>query len=319
MKEIGGYIEFETYRGKMLHDDGIKLNCGRNCLAYLILARNIKKLVLPYFMCDTVFDVCREYGVSMRFYHVNASFQPEDCEPAEDEWLYLMSFYGQMTSEQLQSYVNTYERVIVDFTHDYFAQPVFGADTIYTCRKFFGVPDGAVLYTDAQLPETELETDESFDRIRYLLGRFERTASEFYGESVSNNESFINSPIKKMSRLTENLLRGIDYEQAKKRRTENFAYLNDRLKDKNQLKLRLSEGAFAYPLMVDNGENLKKKLIAKKIYIPTLWPNVLDDMDEDTLEYRMANNILPLPCDHRYTVDDMEYVLNCIRGSELSD
>ena len=44
MKEIGGYIELDTYTGKMLHSDGIKLNCGRNALEYIIKAKNIKKL-----------------------------------------------------------------------------------------------------------------------------------------------------------------------------------------------------------------------------------------------------------------------------------
>lgn len=28
MKEIGGYIEVEYYKGKMLYDDGVKINCG---------------------------------------------------------------------------------------------------------------------------------------------------------------------------------------------------------------------------------------------------------------------------------------------------
>ena len=35
MKEIGGYIEFDTYHLPMLHDEAIALNCGRNDLAYL--------------------------------------------------------------------------------------------------------------------------------------------------------------------------------------------------------------------------------------------------------------------------------------------
>ena len=43
MREIGGYIELDTYTGKMLYDDGIKLNCGRNALQYLIKAKKIKK------------------------------------------------------------------------------------------------------------------------------------------------------------------------------------------------------------------------------------------------------------------------------------
>lgn len=45
MKEIGGYIELDRYNGKMLHDDGILLNCGRNALEYIIKAKNIKKIL----------------------------------------------------------------------------------------------------------------------------------------------------------------------------------------------------------------------------------------------------------------------------------
>lgn len=43
MREIGGYIELDTYSGHILHNDGIKLNCGRNALSYLIKAKGIKK------------------------------------------------------------------------------------------------------------------------------------------------------------------------------------------------------------------------------------------------------------------------------------
>ena len=42
MKEYGGYIELDTYRLPMLHEGSIALNCGRNCLAYLIIAKRIK-------------------------------------------------------------------------------------------------------------------------------------------------------------------------------------------------------------------------------------------------------------------------------------
>ena len=39
MREIGGYIELDTYRDQMLHEDGILLNSGRGCLWYLLKAR----------------------------------------------------------------------------------------------------------------------------------------------------------------------------------------------------------------------------------------------------------------------------------------
>ena len=35
----------------------------------------------------------------------------------------------------------------------FYAKPIHGNDTFYTCRKFFGVPDGAYLYTDKLLDE----------------------------------------------------------------------------------------------------------------------------------------------------------------------
>ena len=60
MKEIGGYFELDRYRLPMLHEEALALNCGRNCLSYLIEARNIKKILLPYFMCNVVSDTCKK-------------------------------------------------------------------------------------------------------------------------------------------------------------------------------------------------------------------------------------------------------------------
>lgn len=312
MREIGGYIEFETYHGQMLHSDGIKLNCGRNCLAYLILAKQIKKIALPFFMCDSIFNVCKKYGLEIRYYHINANFQLENIELANDEWLYLMSFYGQLTTEKIERYVQQYKRVIVDFSHDYFHEPISGADTLYTCRKFFGVPDGAILYTDAEHLQIDIEQDESFERIHYLIGRYERSASEFYSESVANNMFFVNEPIKWMSKLTENLLHGINYERIKQQRTANFIYLHEKLTAINELKLRIVDGAYAYPLMVEHGAELKKQLIEHNVFVPTLWPNVLRDMKETDLEYHIVKDILPLPCDQRYSQEDMQHIINLI-------
>lgn len=313
MKEYGGYIELDTYRLPMLHEGAIPLNCGRNCLAYIIEARKIKKLLLPYFMCDSVFELCKKYGVKISFYHVNEKFIPQNVTLESDTWLYVMNYYGQLDSEYLSAIKAKYERVIVDNAQAYFQMPVEKEDTLYTCRKFFGVADGAFLYTDAIIGE-DLPIDESFERMHFLLGRYERTASEFYSDSVANNEFFNNEPIKRMSKLTLNLLHGIEYEFVKQRRTENFRLYNENLNAINQLELREVEGAFAYPLLIDNGMEVRKFLQKQKIYIPTLWPNVLNDMPKDSLEYRLAGNILPLPCDQRYDEDDIRKIFEIIKG-----
>ena len=310
MRELGGYIEFEHYHGRMPHEDAIALNCGRNCLAYLFKSRGIKKLKVPYFICNSIFNVCDREGVEKIYYHIDSSFRPDaDLALEADEWLYLVNLYGQISNEEIKAYVNKYGRVIVDQANDYFAEPIPGVDTFYTCRKWYGVADGAFLYTDKPLAE-EFPQDVSFDRMEFLLGRFERTANEFYSGYNANNKYFTDQPIKWMSKLTRNLLCGIDYTFVEQRRRENYVYLHERLGSVNQLNLK--PAAFMYPLMIENGAALRKKLQAEKIYIPTLWPTVFEVAEADSLEYKMAENILPLPIDQRYGIDDMQYMIDKI-------
>lgn len=311
MKEIGGYIELDTCRHAMLHKDAILLNCGRNALAYLLEARSIKKLYLPYFLCDSVANVCKKYGVEVAFYHIGENWLPKDLVIDEDTWLYIVNFYGQITREDLARLAAAYRNIIIDNAQAYFDAPLTNVDTLYTCRKFFGVSDGAVLYTNSKL-ERRLEIDESFNRIHYVLGCYERTASEFYEEAAQNNDIFDNEEIKEMSKLTKNLLRSIDYEYVKQIRTNNFAYLHEKLRTVNKINVRLIEGAFMYPLLIDDGMKIRKQLQQMKIYIPTLWPNVLKECEPDTLEYKFAADILPLPIDQRYGIEDMEYICKLI-------
>ncbi|WP_443685618.1 hypothetical protein [Phascolarctobacterium succinatutens] len=311
MKEIGGYIELDTCRHAMLHEDAILLNCGRNALAYLLETKGIKKLYLPYFLCDSVANVCKKYGVEVAFYHIGENWLPKDLVIDGDAWLYIVNFYGQITREDLARLAAAYRNIIIDNAQAYFDAPLANVDTLYTCRKFFGVSDGAVLYTNSKL-ERSLEIDESFNRIHYVLGRYERTASEFYEEAAKNNDIFDNEPIKEMSRLTKNLLRSIDYEYVKQVRTNNFAYLHEKLREVNKLNIRLIEGAFMYPLLIDDGMKIRKQLQQMKIYIPTLWPNVLEECEPDTLEYKFAAEILPIPVDQRYGFKDMEHLVNVI-------
>lgn len=312
MVEVGGYIEFEHYTLPMLHEKAIGLNCGRNCLAYLIEAKKITKIVLPYFLCDCVKNVCMRCGVEIRYYHIDKMFMPQNVSLEEDEWIYVVNYYGQLTSKKIVDLHVKYKKIIVDYAQAYFDMPVEGIDSLYTCRKFFGVADGAFLYTDTVL-KNEFIQDESFKRMNYLLGRYERTATEFYGEYAENNEMFENESVKLMSKLTRNLLHSFDYEQIKNARTSNYNYLFEKMGKMNLLNLREIKGAFAYPLLLENAQVIRQKLIENKVYIPVLWPNVLEDVDTDKIEYQMADKILPLPCDQRYGIKELEYMCELIK------
>ena len=300
MKEIGGYMELERARGREFHEGAVALNSGRHCLEYLIRAKNIKKLYIPYFLCDSISNLCKKLGCAYEYYRIDEAMRPVfDRKLSESEYLYIVNYYGQTDNETIKSYKNKYRNIVVDNAQAFFQKPVAGVDTLYSCRKFFGVPDGGYLYTTCVL-EQPLEKDVSYERMKHILGRFEKNASTFYSDYTSGEKRFQTRDMKEMSALTRNLLRAVDYAYVEEQRTKNFAYLHERLGDQNKLKLTVPRGAFMYPFYIEYGTELKMKLIENKIYVPTLWPDVFDVTDRKSIEWDFAENIVPLPVDQRY-------------------
>lgn len=319
-KEIGGYMELEEFSGSEYYPELHKVNLGRTALLWLAESRKCKKLLLPYFLCDSVIDACKNHGISLRFYHLDASLMPVLSLPnglEEGEWLYLVNYYGQLTDERIRYFQKTCKRIIVDHTHAFYQQPLPGVDTLYSCRKFFGLSDGAYLSTDAVLT-TGKETDCSGKRMEHILGRYEEDAGTYYQKMLDNASTYHHMDIRRMSPLTQNLLRAIDYDAVKTRREDNYRILRELLPSDNLFTRTVPAGPFAYPYYHPEGIRLRKLLAAEKIFVPTNWSNVLRDLPKDSLEYDWAANILPLPCDQRYGEEEMRYLADTLHKLELN-
>lgn len=307
MKEIGGYFGLEKLISKEYYPDLLAVNNARNALAYVVKARNIKKLYLPYFLCDSVSKVCDREGIGYEYYHIGRDFLPIfEKQLSKDEYLYIVNFYGQIDNSLLNELAMKYKYLIFDNVQAFFQEPIEGIDTIYSCRKFFGVPDGGYLATDKRI-NAVLPIDESKERMKHILGRFEGCASDYYSDFKANDTLFVELELRQMSALTHNILGAIDYDFVKRRRNNNYIILDEHLKDRNQLVLSMPSGPYCYPFYCKNGIEMKKRLAEHKIFVATLWPNVLN-MD-DSIEKDYAENILPLPCDQRYDITDMLYVI----------
>lgn len=316
MKEIGGFLEFEMNTGHEFHEDCIALNSGRNCLRYLIRVQNISKIWLPKLLCSAISDTCKEENVEICYYSIDEYLKPVLSGVPENEWLYLINYYGQYTDNEIIAYAERYKNIIVDNAQAFYNKPVSNLDTLYTCRKFFGVPDGGYLYTVCK-NSFDLQVDESYDRIQFLAGRFEKSANEFYAAYRKNEEAIDTLPLKVMSRMTKNLLCGVNYEDAAKKRENNFGFLHQHLKNVNRLdNIIIPKGPYMYPFLVRKGSELRAYLQKEKIYIPLLWPNVKRALCSEDIEYQLADNILPLPCDQRYFSGDMMYMLEKIKRME---
>ncbi|HEY9574008.1 MAG TPA: hypothetical protein VIR32_00535 [Lachnospiraceae bacterium] len=306
MKEIGGYYELERFDKEEYHRGLLALNLGRTALVYAMQKNKADKIYLPYFLCDSVKDICKEQGWDIDYYHIDKNFKPLGLRPLRQrEYLYLVNYYGQISDREILALKETYPKLIVDHVHDFFRRPLEGIISLYSCRKFFGVSDGAYLSMDGVNEDKELEADYSAGRMLHVLGRLERDAGTYYQKMLENADTYHGEQAKKMSKLTQNLLRGIDYDKTKKIREDNYDLLDTYLKKENGKVFYRGQGPLAYPFYVKDGGRIKRELAKEKIYIPTYWSNVLKDEGVSDLEKDLAENILPLPCDQRYDAKDM--------------
>lgn len=313
MKPIGGYFELELPQRSEYHSTAIALNTGRNALEYILRARGYKHVYLPYYSCEVLLEPFRKLGVDYTFYHIDERLEiAAPMTLGDGDALLFINYYG-LKHDYCEALVARYgKRLIVDNTQAFYALPTNGIDTFYSCRKFFGVADGAYLYCDQPL-NMELEQDQSWQRMDYLLKRADISAEAAYADFRAQSEKLKDNPIRRMSHLTHRIMASIDYKQAATRRRENFAFLDEALKGKNRISLPLADDAvpMVYPFLTDD-DGLRQRLIENKIFVAQYWPNVLDWCEKGYTDHQLTKQLLPLPVDQRYGTEEMFFIYKII-------
>ena len=312
LNPIGGYFELELPRFPEYHSEAISLNSGRFCLEYILRCRKYKKVYVPYFTCDSAVEPIVKLGIPYEFYHIDKEYRiTDDIALDEDEALMYTNYWG-LQDEYCKQLACRYRRqLILDYTQAFFSRPIGGIDTFYSCRKFFGTPDGGYLYTDAKA-DFELEQDESFARMDSLVKRIDLSPEAGYDDFHRVSTAFHDQPIRRMSKFTKRMMQGIDYYAAAQRRLDNYNYLRRHLGGRQ---LSYGEVPMVFPYEAEQGQDLRRELIAHKVFVAKYWPNVDEWAGEDATETWMANHILPLPIDQRYGEEDMERIVRIIKNS----
>jgi hypothetical protein len=316
MTPIGGYFELELLSGKHYHAEALQLNTARRCFEYVLRVHKYHKVYIPYFTCEVMLDPIRSLQVKYEFYSIDEAFEPIfDKSLGTNEALLYINYFG-LKQRTVVELTKKYKNIIIDNAQSFYAEALSGVDTFYSARKFFGVPDGAYLYTSSLLQD-DLPVDKSHNRMSHLLKRIDCSAEEGFADFRTNDDSLKESHICSMSKLTKTLLSSIDYEQAKQKRTANYIFLSKSLNSNNRLRLLPLNGnvPMIYPFWSED-ENLRSHLIKNKVFVATYWPNVFNWCDESQLEHLLAKKIIPLPIDQRYCVEDMRRIVNIIKSAK---
>jgi hypothetical protein len=314
VKTLGGYMGLQLQKGNPYYPDLIRLNTARNSLEYILITKGYTTIYLPYFTCEVILEPIKRLELYYHFYKIDENMDPIIDFKVDDLSCMLYTNYYGVKTDTVRALSKTQKNLIIDNAQAFYAAPIPGIDTFYSCRKFFGVPDGAYLYTSGA-KRLKIEQDVSVDRVSHLIKAVDLNIEAGYPDYVRNNDVLIDNEIKEMSNLTQSILSSIDYEYCAAKRKENFAYLHQELSVLNLLKIDFSaeDTPMVYPLLV-NQADLKAKLIKQKIFVATYWPNVFDWTLPDSMEYYLAKNIVPLPIDQRYNLDDMQYMVTILKN-----
>lgn len=222
IQPIGGYFELELPTFPEYHSQAIALNSGRFCLEYILRCKQYKKIYIPYYTCDSVLEPIVKLGLPYEFYHITEEYKiSETISLSKGEVLLYTNYWG-LQNDYCEELAKEYgKQLIFDCTQAFYSKPIRGIDTFYSCRKFFGVPDGGYLYTDVKA-NFEIEQDESYTRMDSLIKRIDLSPEAGYQDFHKASAMFHDMPVRKMSEFTKRMMQSIDYEQAAKQRISNY-------------------------------------------------------------------------------------------------
>ena len=313
---IGGYFELELPLNQGHFHDAIRLNSARSCLALSLLRSGTKRLFLPRYICNSAIEPLTFHNIAFDFYSIDKDLEIKDnISLGKDEKILYVNYFG-IKSRYTNALAKTYgPSLIIDSTQAFFETYPDSSDSVYSCRKFFGVPDGGYLLPNGNTNVSDYPIEQVSDRCRHLLGRLENGASQHYSDYKANEAALTYNGIKRMSRISERLLSSVDYDSARSIRSDNFQALHTHLQQFNHLSMDTDSvtGPMCYPLL-SSSERLHEHLIRNNIFTPRYWTDVFEhDIRDDSIEGTFADRLVPLPIDQRYNSADMKIIINTIK------
>ncbi len=312
---IGGYFGLDLPDYGELYPQAVRYQSARSAIRAVLECNGIRRAWIPAYVCDSVLRAAQEAEVETSTYALDENLDPQQLPYtlADDEVVLYVNFFGlcQSAVTRLQNRVAP-EQLIIDNSHALFAPHDNVLATIYSPRKFAGLPDGGLLLHLPALDITApaVEDTGSFERMKFLLLRMACSAREGYAAFNEARNSLNGLPPLAMSRLTRRLMRSIDWQQVRTRRHDNFAVMTRLLGELNGLHWAPTDAdvPLCYPLTLKGRDvsALKASLAAEDIFTATYWPDALPRIHPGSIEATLVHDTLFLPVDQRLDLAQTE-------------
>lgn len=340
---IGGMFALESWRDSQstlpvfLTGTEIFLANARSGIWLLVNQLRPRHVWVPSYLCHTILQAVDTSVTRICFYETNY-----DLDIPSNGWLSrvikgdLVLFidyfgfsynreYGYRVKEKgawvledaCQALLSSYVREPSDFV-------------LFSLRKWIGVPDGAVMRIPKNSPLADISLEPPINawwlralRATMLRREFDDglPSREWFRIFRETEDSSPTGPYA-MSQLSQAILRhAVDFPLIEKTRIDNYKSLSALLA-KYALFPSLGPDVvpLGFPVRVRRRDEIRNAMFDHEIYPPIHWliDGVVPPHFEDS--HRLAGDIMTLPCDQRYTGEDMrrigEAFLKSVREDE---
>lgn len=331
--------EYETGQGKLDIDGWELYRSGRDALKQVARLNRGKKVLLPALCCESMILPFTLNGCRVDFYKLTQELKGDEkdiWEKADGNTVLLYMTYFDirpLDNEFLKKLRDRGVFLLEDRTQNIIMpeEESFIPDaTIASIRKWAALPEGGMLKTGLPVPETkrdgrfaELRRRAMAEKGEYLISGEPELKADFLNKLHEADELLDESgePIAMGEESREQLLK-LDFEKILMKRRENAAVLERELEGTalKPLTKAASTAGLYYPVLTENRGEIQRAMAQQSIYCPAIWPVPEQAKGICSMAEYIAEHILAIPCDQRYTVRDMEHIgktLSTILRGEL--
>lgn len=333
---IGGEYELTSVPEKaMLTEKYYKYASGRAALYQILMSIKLTtfKVWLPDWLCESMIDAVRKTGIDYGFYRLGndlrmdvEQFVVENKLISENDAIVLVNYFGLVDMEQTIQQLRDKKVFSVIIEDD--VQALFSfldgkphaADYRFTSlRKSIAAPDGGLVWTKHPMPVVSKENTFAPVKLKGALikgGSKEGDPDEAYLKCFEEGEELIEENYESvMSRESQGIFAGTNMGDVAQCRRRNAQYLINELQTigiEPLLPLKNDSEPLFVPIAINDRDDLRRTLRQHAIFCPVHWP-LREDMKQLETGAFMAKHELSLVIDQRYTLEDMQCIMDVIK------
>ncbi len=322
----GQYVDFDKFNSSKVNFSPYFLNSGtltmsgRSALILLLEKFNknkSKKIYLPGYVCETIPKNLISLGFKIHFYDIFLNSKIDKL--FEEQSIVIVVHYFGNENKISSKLKNSNLIILEDYTHCMLnnLNAKFNKRNVFmSLRKFTGLPFGGwtnikenintlnnkkilkkekIIYKYLNQKKTYIKNESEFSL--KLENKFLKLNKD---NEILLDKNILNYPIPKIS---NNILSCYNWKIIRKKRIENWKYLNKNLKNKFEVfpkKIQDNVCPLYFIIITTKRDQIRNHLISKRIFVANSWKKISD------LNYRnltksifLFKNILYIPLDQR--------------------